>query len=147
MSHTPRHSEELHCLQRKKREGQIPAKAMSCKINMSDQCFINKKMSYFTFLCGPLSPRCMMECQITLEASTFRHVIECTDYEGCVCLCTCMRVCVHVWCRIGVYMKEWDLPRRWWPTTGQLWEGAAPVPPHSANLLSCVVLIIRFHAD
>lgn len=59
----PRHWEELYDLQREK-EGEIAAKAVSCKINMSDQCFINKKMSYFTFLCGPLSPGWMMECQI-----------------------------------------------------------------------------------
>ncbi|KAF5922293.1 hypothetical protein HPG69_006895 [Diceros bicornis minor] len=51
---------------------------MSCKINTSDQCFINKKMSYFTFLCGPLSQGCMMECQIILWSSTFGRVIECT---------------------------------------------------------------------
>lgn len=50
---------------------------MSCKINTSDQCFINKKMSYFTFLCGPLSPGCMMECQIILWPSTYGRVIEC----------------------------------------------------------------------
>lgn len=30
-------------------------KPMSRKINMSDQCVINRKMSYFTFLSGPLS--------------------------------------------------------------------------------------------
>lgn len=77
MSHTPRHFEGFYYLQRKK-EGKIPAKAMSCKINTSDQCFINKKMSYFTFLCGPLSPGCMMECQIILWSSTFGRIIECT---------------------------------------------------------------------
>lgn len=58
----PGHWEELYDLQREK-EGEIAAKAMSCEINTSDQCFINKKMSYFTFLCGPLSLGWVMECQ------------------------------------------------------------------------------------
>lgn len=57
---------------------------MSCKINTSDQCFINKKMSYFTFLCGPLSLGCMMECQIILWSSTCRRVIECACQASCV---------------------------------------------------------------
>lgn len=42
----------------------MAANAVSCKINTPDQCFINKKMSYFTFRCGPLSPGRMTGCQI-----------------------------------------------------------------------------------
>lgn len=59
-----------------KKEGEIAAEAVSCKINTPDQCFINKKMSYFTCLCGPLSPGRMMECQIISRSSTFGPPIE-----------------------------------------------------------------------